>query len=61
MTPACELGRDRKAAISASSLNSKSAIRILPPNQSKPNLLCSALNCSLPIELMVSGIAVSFR
>src|SRR5271166_866147 len=37
-------GCARKAAISASSLNSKPAIRILPPNQSKPNLLCIALN-----------------
>src|SRR5271165_5774440 len=37
-------GCARIAAISASSLNSAPSIRILPPNQSKPNLSCIALN-----------------
>ena len=37
-------GCDRKAATRASSLNSNPAIRNLPPNQCKPNLLCIDLN-----------------
>ena len=37
-------GCARKAAISASSVNSPTAIRRLPPNQSNPNVLCIALN-----------------
>jgi hypothetical protein len=42
--PLAKLRMRSQSAISASSLNSPTAIRRHPPNQSNPNLLCIALN-----------------
>src|SRR6516225_2376835 len=54
-------GCARKAAVSASSLNSAPFIPILPPNQSKPNLPCIALNRTLQAACPISILAGDYR